>query len=325
MEHVNKYVRARAAYAVVWTKLIQLAQKADNGGVIFVFEGKDDLRYYLPRIEQYFGSYPEKVIIAQGKDNVLKLRGDLSEKNLKLNAAFFLDRDFDKPADLSGKGTYVTPAYSIENLFAKPQTIERFLTEEMHLVDQDDVVDKEEAVLRYNNWLASFAASILPHCAWLKLNLDALTALQETDRNILKANFLTSVAQMNWRNGEICTQVLLPAHMLHTLYPSFKEFSEQEIHEELRVLCGTFESPADAVRGKFLLPFLKVALSNLIEDSNRRENREIFSKRRKCVIQITEAAVMPTLARSAYTPICLQSFLERLATPLIEGAELQLT
>lgn len=313
-EDASKYARARATYAVVWAKLIQQTQKPGND-VVFVFEGKDDLRYYLSRIESHFGKYPDRVVVANGKENVLKLRGDVKKtKGFDQTTAFFVDRDFDRLQDLSGETTYVTPTYSIENFFSNPKTIERFLTEEMQLVDYEDTPDREKAVSLYVEWLNLFSHSILPHCVWLKLNAEKILLLAETERKNLKDDFLSRIVNVRWLNGKIYVDLLLAAHMLHTIYPDFHPFTENELQVEMAKYKSEFNDASDAVRGKFLLPFLKIALANLIEDSNRRENRNIFSKRRRCVVQITEVSLMPTLARTAHTPNCLKEFLIKLNT-----------
>lgn len=108
----------------------------DNFDYFCFLEGADDEKYYQMRLNIYLNNREIRYYDSKGKKNVLelykKLKKDKSYEELKL--LFFIDKDYDFYLEKNSQPSlYVTPCYSIENLYSNLNVFERILSAEFHL------------------------------------------------------------------------------------------------------------------------------------------------------------------------------------------------
>jgi len=303
----------RNNFSVLWMRFIQKYQKNPTNEV-WIFEGKDDIHFYSTRIERFYGTSPHKqAVIAEGKDNSLRLRESIKSNAIFRSAkvAFFIDQDFDNPDSLSGEDTYITPTYSIENLYYSESCMERFLTEKLHLFEEGDATDLSRALTKAIEWRDSAAATMAPYCAVLQLLKDK----DEDQRKLathIKERLIPDILQIKRCSGEVTVTISKKAIELcleHTPPASITE-------DQIASVTSTWESKPlplfRAIRGKFLIPHLHTSISLLIEDATRRSSQSVFSKRRPCSFQPRETELLQQLSAFAETPECLKKFLEDL-------------
>jgi Protein of unknown function (DUF4435) len=322
---VEKLISSRKSFSVLWMRFLQRIQR-DSEAEIWVFEGKDDIAYYSPRIEAHYGIPPGAgIIIAEGKHNVLRLRTQtvFNPEYSSIKLAFFLDLDFDDKAALEGENTYITPTYSIENHYLEDDAIRRFLIEKLHLFEHEDQAELENVLQTFITWRNEISEILLPYCALLcTLRIhtpDSMPLVQH-----LKQNMFRSVINLQRKNEKISTLVHEKPLEICTRLLENVAVTDAILEEKMSLWRSAHGNNVyRIVRGKFLLPFLAMSLSVLIEDSNKRINRSYFSKRRPCSSQIREIELLSALTVYADTPSGLKIFLNKLRSSWREGANAQ--
>src|SRR5690349_8257452 len=123
---------ARDSYVVAWNQFIR--SFVCEPTVYYCFFEGDDAKYFGTRIEMLNPSVRWTPLICMGKKGVLKIYDLIheNEKYRRAKVAFFVDRDFDSshPDTLD---CYVTPCYSIENLYVTETAFRRLLRQEFGL------------------------------------------------------------------------------------------------------------------------------------------------------------------------------------------------
>ena len=126
-------------------------QQKSSQKMILFFEGKDDFKYYYPRI---YSIYNEKYINynCNGKENVLKIYKMIIEQtveNSEVIKMFFVDKDYDDNSNIDNNDIYITPTYSIENLYFTDLAIESMIRIEMGL-SAESKEDAKDFKIAYN-------------------------------------------------------------------------------------------------------------------------------------------------------------------------------
>lgn len=101
---------------------------------IFIIEGKDDPKFYTSKFAAILGEKWNMVSVG-GKSKVLEVRESIrNHPTYKSDRVFFLiDKDFDEKNP--EQDIYITPCYSIENLYCAPATIRNLVIGECGLSD----------------------------------------------------------------------------------------------------------------------------------------------------------------------------------------------
>ena len=314
----DRHIAARSRFAVALHEFLLAAQNA-GGKTIWVFEGRHDIKYYGLRIRHALDIEPIPAVDAKGKENVLRLydRVRKDEGFTRYRVAFFLDRDFGIQRDLDRKQAYVTPCYSIENLYATSSCFERILREEFGLSSQIDREEIEMIRTCYETWLTSFGEQALTINAWMKYQLN--------DENNVPAIALSDLCfddffHVTFRDGRVITRAKYTLATLEARYPSAKKMTL----EDLDRVRNSFEESPDAIllasRGKFVLTFLVRVLAWLVEESSRSETacakvpRRIFRLRRPVALSVHPNSALSVLSRFADTPPCLNDFLAQVVS-----------
>lgn len=272
------------------------------------YEGKDDPRYYNPRIRSIVFKNQNvsiKAILCDGKDNVLGLLSLLEEKGKysKANAAFFIDRDFDPPLPDNSK-LYVTPCYSFENLYVTKSTLGRILQDEFGLNEDD--TEHLATINLFEQQLSNFLASSRRLHSWIYWQRQKEWEM----RSLKRLNIGERQPDSLFKVGLHFVTLKLSFEDFITSFPNAYQVSEQELITREQQIAGKNE--ARNARGKYIIFFFKEFLKRLVDDRRAKDKRCHFQNAGKVDLNISNN-IVSEIAQYADTPECLQSFLERLA------------
>lgn len=115
---------------------------------VFCFYEGEDGKYYNSRVRQYFGDNFITITLG-GKNEVLTLLKQIrnNTENRESNIMFFIDRDFDYDDNSEDEDLYITPCYSIENLYIGVECLKRFLITQLCINELDESNDDLEKCL----------------------------------------------------------------------------------------------------------------------------------------------------------------------------------
>jgi hypothetical protein len=279
-----------------------LLDKSNHGDCLFCFFEGEDFKYYRSRLEKYT-SYNYKEIFnynCNGKKDVLKIFTLIkNNKNELIKKAFFIDKDFDTEEYLDEE-IYVTPCYSIENLYTTENAFSKILVSEfgINFFSEDcaqcraDYKDRQEEFHEFVTILNAVIAC------------QRSTECSKNDKLNLSGFKLTKLF------SEISIDVIKPVFDItcDSISLFFPEVSIDSEMIETQVVTFNSVDKSMAFRGKFELKFLL----NII-DSLRLKNskKEYFSKKYNCVSINPNINTISVLAPFADTPECLKNFLKR--------------
>lgn len=274
-----------------------------NEKIPVCFEGKD-IQYYRSRLEQYltedFGHIP-----CDGKSTVLELREEIKEHSDYKDelCLYFVDCDFDDNSDIHNQDdVYITPCYSIENLYIADRVFEKILSDEFGINPNDDKqFDLFSKILsEYKERKREFFQCIKEFNFYVYLIKINQADLSYNDIKILN---LVRIEVDSVIKKYTCISEVLKGIDLNNFDLSMAQtyFSDKE--------------PERHFRGKNNFHFLEKFLTKLQEDANKKNSRKIFP--RKMSISYTTQNLLSSYSKYAETPQCLIDFLKKYK-PLLE-------
>jgi hypothetical protein len=304
MNRIDKLRRARSRHAVAWRDF-QFGFRKDATRFFCFFEGNDDAKYYGIRIKLLGLSNKPVNLRCQGKEGVLRLLKLVSgnKKYEKAWVAFFIDKDFDEPQELpSDERLYITPGYSIENLYVTPLVFAEILRDEFLVSESEPAF---EATLQiYKTRLTEFndATSELNACHYLQRQREKShdgSKLNIADRG------LKDLVEV--KIDRISKRYTLPSLSTHKTFANATDISEAEVAQQVELFSKS--SRTARFRGKFLLKFLQLFLVKLKKERVSKNSR-YFSDKGKVKLALS-GNLISELSQYAETPECLRDFLSR--------------
>lgn len=298
MSRIDKMIQEAKC---VETIFLSYTLKKSSQNIFLFFEGHDDFKYYCPRISLIKNDKEYKKYDCNGKENVIKVYNMIVNKTTddkNVIKMFFVDKDFDDNS-LIDKEIYVTPTYSIENLFFTNLAIKNMILAEMGLSEhsEDDECDFNIAFKYIINFRDKIIRDILYGNACYSLQIKKA---HESGRN--KPNLLPikkyDVIKMISRFEDIKSRIT-----------DYIEVSEIEIETE----CARLNSdPVRLLRGKYLLEKMPKCINKIVEESNRGRNHSehFFSKKRHMTLNTSEKSLISDLSSYAETPACLIKYIK---------------
>lgn len=307
MEALNlDYMKSqRKSYTALYMNLIQNEDDLikSNKKNVFFLEGKDDIKYYNSRFQAVhstnFHFFP-----SGGKENVLKAQKFINLKyNGSLKIKFFVDRDFDTIC--TKDNLFVTPCYSIENLYISRNVFENILQSEFDLnrfskskdcfkIAYDLYLERKE---EYLNCIEDLIIWCLHHhpkgaeCDISKIN----------DRLFSKKNPLVKFSLEKIEKNYDFT-------ILESLTVNVRTLNEDEISKYRKILDE--KSKVYFYRGKFLFQFFEKFMELFSKEANRKDNI-IFSKRIPNSLSNSCENALSVFSQYSETPNCLKIFLSK--------------
>lgn len=265
-------------------------------------EGKDDSKYYFPRLVTMCKTEPE-FIKCNGKVGLLEAYKEIIKHNEYKTKCllFFVDSDFDKP--INHKDIYETPCYSIENFYTSSNVFERILKNEFNLEESEDDYkiamdyfiqrqsDFHDAIGLLNAWIYTYKKFIENTGECIKLQLNNLS-LKE---HLVEISLDSITCKYNLKSIQDYLNVPM-------------KVSDEDIMENYRNMINTTNRGND-YRGKFELDFFKIFLDKLIEDRNKKENRKVFKNKSKISLPL-DVNILTVLSIYADTPKSLYDYIE---------------
>lgn len=289
---------ARKKSCAVFAKFC-LESKECGDGVFCFFEG-EDRKYYFQRITKYTEYDIKKIFTydCTGKTNVIAVQ-KLINNNCgynNINKMFFIDNDYSQITE-QNNDLYITPCYSIENLYITENAFGKFLHVEFGLNCLDD--DYKKCLKCYNDRLKEFCDHITILNKWL------FCQKQKKQSNvIIEPNALKICKYFNIDITSLTNKQTIDEALLYTFYSNAKQITEEERHK-----CEKWLKKAplySLFRGKYFLEFYKKIIFSLKEHN---KNGTFFSKKHISVNINIDSNMLSTFSNYADTPECLIEFL----------------
>ncbi|APF78967.1 DUF4435 domain-containing protein [Vibrio cholerae] len=307
MSRVNALTKARGNLSVKFMEFTRVASKEKYA--VF-FEGEDE-KYYSIRINSIRPDIRWSGINCGGKENVVELREKIRGHKTYSNAPcmFFVDADFDDNSTiLEFHDVYVTPCYSVENLYISSEAFTRILSAEFGISDSlENESCYTNAIALFEKIKSAYIAAIKPfNCLFRELRLMEKYGDLKGSLNInnIKLEYLVKInlesveKVYNERNPKL-------------LFPDLAD----DFHVDLEPSEMYFNNlPGELwFRGKQNLEFFRVFLENIKAERCKKSSRKIFQSRGNVKLQISKSNCISELSQYADTPPCLKNFLERQA------------
>ncbi|WP_163121934.1 DUF4435 domain-containing protein [Acinetobacter portensis] len=302
MSRVHNMAQARDNISVKYHEFMRICS---NNKLPIFFEGEDE-KYYSIRLDNLMNV--EWVgINCGGKKKVISLRDKIriSEAYHDKKSLFFIDSDFDQNEEIKKlTDVYLTPCYSVENLYISDSAFIKILRSEFNISEYDES----------------------PDCY-----LRAIQCFKDRKREFLEAitdfNSLIHYLRMKEASGELKTKLNLNNIDIDKLVSISltevkKIYSLEKYRELFPELPEDFEINLDIsesylirgnsemiFRGKQNLDFFRTFILLLRQDRGKKSDREVFLESGKIKLQLTKANTLSELSQYADTPHCLKEFL----------------
>ena len=309
MNRVDKLRRGRGRHVVAWTNFQNLFKK-DATRLYCFFEGDDDAKYYGIRIDLLILKSKPSSLRCQGKEAVLRLLKLISgeTKYQKAWVAFFIDKDFDQNDELpSDERLYITPCYSIENLYVTPVVFEKILRDEFLLSESDP--DFQKTLALYNTRQEEFLDACEELNAWIYLHRQHEKSHLGPKLNIDDSRKLKNLVRVDL--DSITKEYTLSDLSTHKTFTHALAISPEEVRQQVALFAH--QHRIAHFRGKFLLEFLRLFLEKLKTDRVSKTGHH-FSEQGKVKLALS-GNLISELSQYAETPPCLRDFLSAMTPP----------
>ncbi|KPJ23179.1 DUF4435 domain-containing protein [Streptococcus phocae] len=265
------------------------------------FEGKDDFKYYCPRVFNIFHMEEYEKYDCNGKENVIKIHDLIKKKTSddhKIVKMFFVDKDFDDNS-LLDDDIYVTPTYSIENLYFTDYAIKNMIKGEMGLSShsKEDEADFHVAFNYLRKCRYEIINNIIYGNAYYSLQIKKAYILGVDKPNLVPIKKYDAIKN------------ILSVEDVKDKVKNCIEITEDEIKME----CSRLKSePVKLLRGKYLLEKMPKYINKIVEESNKgiKCADHMFSKKRHMCLNTSESTLISDLSNYAETPTCLINYIQ---------------
>ncbi|TWT74882.1 DUF4435 domain-containing protein [Allorhodopirellula solitaria] len=299
---------SRDSYAVAW-RCFLIEQGSDSSKVFCFFEGEDS-KYYEIRLKTLLGDDRRiRSLSCGGKREVKRVNSLWCQKGFERTHAersmFFIDRDFDARGQNRLAGWhYVTPCYSIENLYMRKEVLSAILENEFN-TSLDGPAGETVALQHFQVLLESFldAATLLNAWIFLQRKHEQISG-QSSTLNLKNVAFAKLFLVRHDTVVRLYDETTLPE-----LFPDAHILPRDEIrrYEE----WFRYSNRIDAFRGKYLAEFLRKALEVLKTDRVS-TSPQYFAGKRRVKLGLSRENIVSELSQYASTPRCLRMFVANL-------------
>lgn len=300
------------------SKLVAYAEfildfKKNNNHIYCFYEGIDDRSFYSIRVQLSVSN--EKEIFhynCYGKTNVIDLQKLLSINKIysESSLVYFVDKDFDKN-DCDHR-IYITPTYSIENLYSIDDAFKNILVNEYQIGKSSKTYT--EAIELYQSTKQNFHNKILFINAFLSCQAD----LRQT-YNLSTRLFIEKSLQKYFSKDifDKCVTInfdinlpddIMSSEGLEKIFNDAQKIPQEQFQDKVTKFQSIDQ--CTLFRGKFELKFLISFLTRFQGEIAKKSS--IFSSKHTTSLRFEYATAISQLTNSAYTPICLREYLKKL-------------
>ncbi|PPS39383.1 hypothetical protein B0F86_18690 [Pseudomonas syringae] len=314
MSRVEDLAAEAQTYPVKFMEVTRVYAKSP-GILVCLFEGEDE-KYFSCRLSIAFGGDGWKGINSGGRSSVLQLHNLLSEHVTYKGYRFagFVDNDYDEPFDNPDPETiYVTPCYSVENLYASSVCLRNILSAEFKVSEQNELSAEYESCLGlFNTRFEEVCEALLEFNSWAK----SRTIQEENGEPPIKLFLNDATIDMLVHldlNG--CT-VIYDKNNIKSVFKKADPNSLCQKSVDKARASFVPEKRCYLFRGKQQLAAFGLFLKSLNADFTS-GGGVIFNKKRKLKTDLAseDADLMSELSQYAETPDCLRMFLVKQAVP----------
>jgi Protein of unknown function (DUF4435) len=295
----------RESYAVKWREFLRIFTRKPTS-LICIFEGQD-AKYYRPRIEMIANPPEWEVINSGGKDVAVKLYELISSSLTysKAKTAFFFDRDFElRDKYPTAANVYLTPCYSIENLYVTESVMRRILRDEFGMNEHSESdMDFDRCIGIFNARFAEFLDAVATLNAWIIIHRKRERESAARKLNLGNLN-LNNLIIVDIKSVKQCYTLF----DLEAAIPESMRLTPEEVGSE--VLLFERASRQYFFRGKFQIYFMRVFLTKLRLDCSQQHPTCVAIKR--SISFSVGGNILSELSPYAETPDDLRSFLASL-------------
>lgn len=308
MSRVDTLKRSRESLSV---KFLEFTRVISKRKIPAFFEGEDE-KYYSIRINAIRPDIKWAGVNCKGKSNVIDMRNRIKRHDTYKNYScfFFVDSDFDDNGELQDYGdVYLTPCYSVENLYFTDAAFSRVLSAEFGL---SDTCDEHECFERCVSRYGEIKTQYLELIKGFNLLVKEIRLMEQAGDSAGRLNInnlnIDKLIDVGLFNVTKIYDESIPRSMFPEL-PEEIEISLERSHDYFKDKDGELW-----YRGKQNLEFYRIFLMKLKSDRCKKDDREIFDAKGNVKLQLTKANIISELSQYADTPDCLKMFLESFET-----------
>lgn len=306
MDRVQKMQEQGSSYSVKFTEMTRIYSK-DQSTLICIFEGKDE-KYYANSLNNIKGQGRWSGINTGGRSAVLKLIATIDQHSTynKVNYAGFIDRDYeDWFVNPNPNKIYVTPCYSIENLYVTEKCFIQILSAEFYITEFNENRDEFPKCLdAFRNRLDDFVNGVEVFNIWAKAH-----RIMKRDDPATKGLNVGNVDTKDIVKTDInCCVIAYDPSDPSSIFKDSSGFSFST--NALTEAANSFKNidKARFFRGKQQIDFICELLLEMKKDRNSKSPK-FFSKKGKVSISISKDNAISELSQYADIPDCLKAFI----------------
>lgn len=307
MDRVHQMQEQGSSYSVRFIEMTRIYSK-DKSILICIFEGKDE-KYYANILNSIKGQGQWSGINTGGRSAVLKLAETIDQHPTynKINYAGFIDRDYiDWFVNPNPNKIYVTPCYSIENLYVTESCFKQILSAEFDITEFNENSDDFTKCLNvFENRLDEFVDGVEVFNIWVKAHR-MMTRDDPTTRGLNLGNVKTKdIIKIDIDRSVLKYDTNDPSSV-------FKDISDFKLSADaIEEAANSFNNVDRArfFRGKQQIDFMRELLEKLKKDRNS-QHPKFFSKTEKVQLTLSKDNIISELSQYAYTPPCLVDFIK---------------
>ncbi|MCW3070446.1 MAG: hypothetical protein JWO44_336 [Bacteroidetes bacterium] len=306
MSDVVEYLRQQSTSDCVAYTEFMLHYKKDEDALYCFFEGFEDRTYYPIRIKNISNAANYYDYVCGGKHAVLKVHSLIKANSYYQNVktGFFVDKDFDSYS-LSSE-VYITPTYSIENLYCNKTVLEDIIRSEFKMNSSEK--DFENCISMYIELQNRFNQEILFFNAWLACQADYrnennLSTRLNIDKKI--KTIFEKIISPNMSEIKSFSEIQTQAD-IENIFPDSPSIEKEKLDTKI-IYFKTVNHP-EIFRGKFQLKFLESFLCRL--QSIFGIDCSPFEKKHSCSLRFEYPTLCSSLSQYATTTDCLKSYIK---------------
>jgi len=305
MSRVEVLVSSRDSLSVKFMEFTRIVSRQKGRAAVF-FEGEDE-KYFSVRINNIRPEISWVGVNCNGKQNVLNMRNKIRNHESYYGSfcIFFVDSDFDDNTVIEKyDDVYITPCYSIENLYISKDAFIRILSAEFGLSEVSANSDCfEKSVTFFEKCKSEYLNSISQFNFLIKeiRNMEARGELTNKV-NINNVNF-DKLIRIDFDSATKLYDESVPS----AIFPNIPEDASLNLSKSKSYF--SILDPEKWFRGKQHLEFFRLYLSQLKTDRCRQLGRQVFQEKGNVKLQLTKANCLSELSQYADTPNCLIDFI----------------
>lgn len=297
---------------VIFQEAVQSKNMHGLENTLFCFyEGNDDFKFYPNKIEGLlYEKNIEKGIFSKGcgsRKNVMAIftKIALDSEGLIDSSLFFVDRDFTKSMNL-GERIYITPCYSIENLYAENKVFEIFIQNHLRINSRSIGKELEDYEVLNDYYFAQLNKKLndlILVNAWYSFQVNN----KIPDVKEPKLYKLKELKSLRNKLGKNYNEIIIED--LKSLTANYIDVTDDELEMEREYIKKDIIKNS---RGKYVEEILVEIYSYIINESN--EPNELNISKRPFSINIGMKNFKSNLIGQIITPICLRTYISKRIT-----------